>query len=337
MSTNSALVERKERIMAFAPQVKVLLPETLKVQAERICRMASLAIANSAQLQQCDSNSLVRGCAQAASLGLDVGGVNGHAYLIARRVKGKYSAQLQIGYRGMVELGARGGFAIKAAPILVGDEFEYWEDEKGPHFRYKRKNSEAPSGENINGAWCRITGNGLVLVNHLTLEDIVKRRNVSSGWQAFKDGKIKSTPWDEWPGPMAAKSAVHDGSRFLPKVPELIASSLLDLRAETGEPGGYNELIDDIPDMRLDGDVIDAPAEVVEDGDPRTNSDKQAEFLQMVNTGLEDAKDARRVNSIVKEAKGMPFADDEFLAEVNKRCETRKAEIKEEGKQGELL
>lgn len=331
-TTNSALVERRDRLIGLAPQVEALVPEKLKSEAGRICRMASLAVSMSPMLQRCTTGSLIITCATAASMGLDIGGVSGLAFAVPYRKGNVWEAQLQIGYKGWVELGHRAHRGIFARPILEGDVFEYWETHDGPHLKYRRSNADAPDWDNIQGAWVRVTGGPVPIINHLTLADVCKRRNNAQAWRAFEAGKIKSTPWKDNPGPMAAKSAVHSIGAFLPKNPYILAALELEHRAELGEPSGYSEVIDtvaeEIPQDEAAWGAAAAPTDGETDDDPRTEDTKREEYLGALADVLEHASNARAVNAAIKDAKGEPFMDDATLAEVVKRCEAHKARLK---------
>lgn len=101
-------------------QIEKALPKHVTV--ERMMRVALTEFRKSGKLQQCDPVSFLGAVVQAAQLGLEPGGALGHCYLIPY---GK-ECQLQIGYRGMIDLARRSGniVSISARAVYNGDKFE---------------------------------------------------------------------------------------------------------------------------------------------------------------------------------------------------------------------
>lgn len=112
------------------PALNQALPETMKryLTPERVVKVAMLAIRKSPLLAQCTRESIFQGIMDSASLGLDVGGMLGHAYLVPfkNNKKGIYEAQLIIGYKGYIGLARRSGevLSVKAEVVYEKDEFD---------------------------------------------------------------------------------------------------------------------------------------------------------------------------------------------------------------------
>ena len=72
------------------------------------------------KLLECDAASLMGSIGQVAQLGLEVGGLLGHAYLIPYGRE----CQLVIGYKGLMELARRSGQikSIEARAVFEGDD-----------------------------------------------------------------------------------------------------------------------------------------------------------------------------------------------------------------------
>jgi recombination protein RecT len=86
-------------------------------------RIALTELRKTPRLQQCDPMSFMGAIVQACQLGLEPGGALGHCYLIPY---GK-ECQLQLGYRGMVDLARRSGniVSISARCVYEGDHFGF--------------------------------------------------------------------------------------------------------------------------------------------------------------------------------------------------------------------
>lgn len=104
----------------YRDQIAKALPQHVNV--DRMMRVALTEYRKSPKLQMCDSVSFIGAVVQAAQLGLEPGGALGHCYLIPY---GK-ECQLQIGYRGMIDLARRSGniVSISARAVYEGDDFE---------------------------------------------------------------------------------------------------------------------------------------------------------------------------------------------------------------------
>ena len=85
------MTKRKDQLLQL--QSKYLTPE-------RLTRVLVNCIARTPALGECSVSSLYRCAISCAELGLEPGGILGHAYLIPYAGE----ATLQIGYRGMMEL-----------------------------------------------------------------------------------------------------------------------------------------------------------------------------------------------------------------------------------------
>jgi|3_EtaG_2_1085321.scaffolds.fasta_scaffold02708_5 recombination protein RecT len=106
-------------------QLKMAIPRHMSV--DRLLRIAMTSIQTNYRLLECDPKSLLSCVMQAAQLGLEPDGVLGRAYLIPYKVKGRITAQLQIGYRGFIDLAYRSG-QVKgffAHNVHENDEFDF--------------------------------------------------------------------------------------------------------------------------------------------------------------------------------------------------------------------
>lgn len=108
---------------AFKSQIAVALPAHLS--PDRMARIALTAFRTNKTLQQCSPTSLFQAVIISAQLGLEIG-IDGQAYLVPRRNKGKWEAVLIPGWKGYVELVNRAGKAgVWTGAVFKGDAFEY--------------------------------------------------------------------------------------------------------------------------------------------------------------------------------------------------------------------
>ena len=83
-----------------------------------------ISVTNSnAALKQCEPNTIVAAAAVAATLDLPVNPSLWFAYIVPYKNRGEYEAQLQVGYKGFVQLAFRSGqySTINAGPVFEGE------------------------------------------------------------------------------------------------------------------------------------------------------------------------------------------------------------------------
>ncbi len=123
----------KDLIGIMRPEIEKALPSVLT--GERFARMATTALSQTPELQQCSPKSFLGAMMQAAQLGLEPNTPLGQAYLIPYRNKGQLEAQFQLGYRGYIALASRCGVTVTAHEVHENDSFsfEYGLEEKLEH------------------------------------------------------------------------------------------------------------------------------------------------------------------------------------------------------------
>lgn len=128
------LQEKRETLFAAAAE---------HIRPERFTELVARACIKNPRLLECTRSSLFMSASQAASLGLEIDGVLGHAYIVPRRNKGVWEAQMQPGYLGLKELAYRSGLIadIETAAVKTDDEFDY---EKGTKKFLRHKPTDSP-------------------------------------------------------------------------------------------------------------------------------------------------------------------------------------------------
>ena len=205
----------KDWIQKSEKQIAKALPSA--ITAERFARMATTAVTMNPDLGKCTPASFIGAMLQAAQLGLEPNTPLGQAYLIPfnNYKTGAKEAQLQIGYRGMIELAHRSGEfqSIEAHIVYENDEFEY---ELGLEPKLKHKPAMKNRGEAV---WVyavyklKSGGYGFEVMSK---EDINEFRK--------KYSKAKNSPWDTaWEG-MAKKTVIKQALKYAPLKTEFVRS-----------------------------------------------------------------------------------------------------------------
>lgn len=106
---------------AMSHQMMAALPKHLT--PDRMIRVALNAIRKNPKLLDCSAASLFGSITEAATYGWEIGGVNGHAYLVPY----KEECVLIPGYKGMIDLCRRSGqiSTISMEVVHEGDDFGY--------------------------------------------------------------------------------------------------------------------------------------------------------------------------------------------------------------------
>lgn len=192
-------------------QFAMALPQ--HVDAGRFMRAAFTALNVVPRLQECTQTSILAGLMQAAQLGLEVADVRGQAYLIPRNIKGTMTAAFQLGYRGMIDLAARGGITVDVDEVCANDELSY---QRGTTPRLYHKPTLSKRGEVIAYYAVAQFADGrpptFVIIGKGEAED---HRDKFAG--TVKDG----SPWVDHFDAMARKTVVKMLLNYLPATVEL--------------------------------------------------------------------------------------------------------------------
>lgn len=114
VQVNNLFVQNKRAIEDALPK---------HLTAERMMRIGLTELRKTPKLQQCDPMSFLGAIVQASQLGLEPGSALGHCHLITYGRE----CQLQIGYRGMIDLARRSGniISLTARVVCEGDDFDF--------------------------------------------------------------------------------------------------------------------------------------------------------------------------------------------------------------------
>lgn len=210
----------KTLIESAAPKIRTVLARHM--DSERFVRMAIFNITRSPQLARCTPLSLLECVMEAATLGLNIGGVAGECYAVPYGDK----ATFILGYKGMVSLARRSGeiATIQAEVVRHGDEFDF---EYGMEDKFRHKPKADPDSE-VTHVWARAKfKDGAYQFCVMSKSEIDAIRKRSRAGQAG--------PWVTDYAEMAKKTAVRRLAKMLPLTPEAQEAFEKDVGAEFGD------------------------------------------------------------------------------------------------------
>lgn len=198
-------------------RIAAVMPREMNEQ--RLYQMFVSAINREPKLAECTVESVLSCFMRCTSLGLEPSNVNGlgMAYILPYGNKnyrtGQSEATLIIGYKGMLTLARRSGDlkSIHAQAVYEGDEFEYWEDEHGQHFKFRANRNAEHDPAKLTDVYvnAQLTNGGFVF-EHMTRAEVdaIMRRSPSAS--------AKATPWKTDYEAMALKTVIRRSFRYLP-------------------------------------------------------------------------------------------------------------------------
>ncbi len=218
---NKQIAVMRNMLQGVEREIARALPKHMT--PERMIRIALTAMNKNQALLRCTQESLIKAVIEASELGLEPSGILGHAYLIPY----KDQCQLQVGYRGFIELAGRSGQveSIFAEVVYDCDTFTY---EQGlvPVLRHvPNMNRDETATLYCAYAVAKLRG-GTTVYRVMPKVDIEKRRAASKG----KDKP--DSPWKQWPEEMWRKTVIRALAKVLPLSPELSGAAVRDEQIE---------------------------------------------------------------------------------------------------------
>lgn len=198
-------------IQAFESQLKLALPRHLS--PSKMTRIILTEVRKEPKLAECDRTSFLGALITCAQMGLEPGAALGHAYILPylNKKKGKYEAQLIIGYQGKIDLIERDQrITINASCVYEKDEFSF-EEGCNPYIKHKPYLGEDPGKIIASYAVARYA-DGRKKMRVLRMHEILNAKKYSSNQYG---------PWATAFSEMAMKTAIHRLAKQLPKNPEM--------------------------------------------------------------------------------------------------------------------
>lgn len=253
--TTGSVVEKKKGktifdiIKAGEQQFAAALPKHLN--SERFTRIAITTIRQNPKLAECNAESLLGSLMTIAQLGLEPG-VLGQCYLIPYGTE----CQLQLGYKGMIELLRRTGQLsdIYAYTVYSNDEFSI-------EYGLERTLKHIPAFTNPDGRG-EIVGfySVAILKDGTRAFEYMTKNEVVSHEEKYRKGKFKNNVWEKNFEEMALKTVTKKMLKWLPISVELVENLRKDeqvhkLDEKTNEI--KSEYMEDVINYDEDGVIVE--------------------------------------------------------------------------------
>lgn len=279
-------------------------PSDNEAKRERFAQIA-MTIANSVELKDCQDKSVVMAIYGCMKLGLVPDPSLGHVYIIPRWFKKLKCtlAQIQIGYRGYIELANRSQAIAETHSTIVYERDEFDEDlgtnRRVIHRPWYVKGESEPGEMRLAYVTWRDLRSGNVQHHVVTKNRIDRAREMS---QSANSKFPQFSPWNKDEPAMWRKTAIIDASKMWPLTTEIADAVALDEQADLGRvqiidahqlpmPGDIDPETGDDP-LLLDAEVEPTPTPEDPPGtdDPETSdasdatvegvSDEEAEAIR---------------------------------------------------------
>jgi recombination protein RecT len=247
------------------------------MKPDDLIRMALVAASRTPDLGKCSQDSILRSLLDAASLGVQPGGLMGRGYLVPRKNRKNNTVECNFdpGWRGLADIARRSGkvrlieahvvyskdvFTVKRAPLTTVEHVPCEDADPGP----------------VRAAFAvALFSDGAVQIEIVTKRDLDKIRKMGA------DGG----PWASWYDEMARKTAVRRLCKYLPYDPILERAMAVSDAADVGETAIDVADLDDGP-----GDPKDLEASLLaEQGESKPGVEYDPETGEVVPPAKDDA------------------------------------------------
>lgn len=232
--------------------IAAVLPK--HVTADRLMKIALSLTSKDGNLLACNQMSVLRCVVGAASVGLEVGGLLGEAYLVP--FKGECT--LIIGYKGLIKLARQSGEikSIRARVVYKSDEFqvEYGLRETITH-KPNLESSDLKDEDIIAVYAVAEFKEGEPQFEVMTRAQVDKIRGRSAS--------ANSGPWVTDYAEMAKKTVIRRLSKVMPLSPEKAQAYTQAIAHENASDNGEKSPIIDVPFMGDEESVSEAPKDRV--------------------------------------------------------------------------
>lgn len=232
--------------------IAAVLPK--HVTADRLMKIALSLTSKDGNLLACNQMSVLRCVVGAASVGLEVGGLLGEAYLVP--FKGECT--LIIGYKGLIKLARQSGEikSIRARVVYKADEFqvEYGLRETITH-KPNLESSDLKDEDIIAVYAVAEFKEGEPQFEVMTRAQVDKIRGRSAS--------ANSGPWVTDYAEMAKKTVIRRLSKVMPLSPEKAQAYTQAIAHENASDNGEKSPIIDVPFMGDEEPVSEAPKDRV--------------------------------------------------------------------------
>lgn len=234
----------------FQKQMALAMPKSMT--PDRLTRIVMTECRKTPALLKCAPESFYGAVLQCAALGLEPGSALGHCYLLpfgnGKDKQGRPSAQLIIGYRGMIDLARRSGqiISLQAYCVHEQDTFNY-KLGLDPDIEHIPA-SVADRGKVTHVyAVAKLKGGGVQF-------EVMSRAEIEKVRTSSKAGN--SGPWSSHWEEMAKKTVIRRLFKYLPVSIEAVRAVEIDEKTDRGEATTDQDFLD--AEFIEKGDVNDA-------------------------------------------------------------------------------
>lgn len=204
------------------------------ISPERFERAVANVLMNTPEMLVADPRLIFREISKVVGLGLMLDPQLGEAYLILgwnAKTRQK-EPQVRIGYKGLIKLAKQSGeiLNIYAREVHEKDEIECLQGDENRLIHKPRLFTDR--GPVVGYYAVAKLRNGEIDFEPMSVAQIHEIRDRSDGWKAFRDGKIKSTPWSTDEGEMSKKTVLRRLQKRLTQSPDLVAAVAIEDNAE---------------------------------------------------------------------------------------------------------
>ena len=280
---NNNLVQLKNTLKA--PSVEAKFKEMLGKRAPQFMTSITSVVTNNSLLQKADVNSIVMGAAMAASMDLPLNSALGYVALVPFNSKDGCYAQLQIQWKGLVELFLRSG---QCQSIICETVYEGQLVKKNKFIGEYVFDEDAKKSDKIIGfmAYFRLT-NGFEKTEYMTIEEVKAHAQKFS--QTYRSGK---GVWKDQFEAMSKKTVLRRLlTKWAPKSIEMQQMAIFDQSVVKGDindiehaeavyaDSAKNETVSDTTDFQEAEEVTEAPApQTANEPNPEVKNEEEADF-----------------------------------------------------------
>ena len=216
---------------------------------------ASLVVASNKNLMKCSPESITQCLVGVAMTNLSIDPNFGHCYLVPY----KGSVQLQIGYKGYIQLLRRAGFIIEAHSIFKQDDYSrtFVDGKMQVEIDFNDEGKELGSNDwvvdNMVGVYvtAKEVDTGYQHGKYVSISEIERLRKISPSQRVGqytkpvdKDKLAKGLPigiWGEWYESMCHAKAIKKMAKTLPIGDELARAIAIDDKQDIGQPVDFKQ------------------------------------------------------------------------------------------------
>lgn len=256
------ILEKDEK---FKERLRTVMLEPNKI--DRFLGIARSELKNNPRLANCEITSLCGAIVQAGQFGLELGNMQGHAYLTERGGR----CQLIIGYKGMLALGYRSEklLSLEVQKVCKNDMFKRRHgDNKGLEHE---PNDKEDRGEVIGYYAYAHLENKDKAFEYMSIDDIEKLKKEAHVVTA------PNSPWVKFEEAMCKKTVIRQLFKYLSLSAEMDRAIGLDEMADAGvQSDALSKIGADF--VKNDENMTEAPSkmpEVLPDGWTKVNENKE--------------------------------------------------------------